>query len=269
MKKLTVHCFIGLFLTLFISGNLTAQKQESNEEIQKIISAMQIIDLAYVDSVDMEKVVADAIVESLKELDPHSAYLSAEEVSKANEPLEGSFEGIGVTFQIYQDTIMVISPVPGGPSEKLGILAGDKIVKINGENATGDKIDNEWVMNHLRGKKGSAVEVGIYRQGKKDLLDFTIIRDKIPLNSIDATFMATDDIGYIRLNRFSKTSLEEFITSVSNLRSEGMDKLILDLRGNSGGYLNTAVELSDEFLGSGKMLVYTEGRTRQAGDHNR
>jgi len=259
MKKLFLISTFGIIFALTGNLDVYAQRLDNNQEIQKIISAMQIIDLAYVDSVDMDKVVADAIVESLKELDPHSAYLSAEEVEKANEPLEGSFEGIGVTFQIYQDTIMVISPVPGGPSEKLGILAGDKIVKINGENSTGDKIDNEWVMQHLRGKKGSTVDVSIYRQGKKELLDFKIVRDKIPLNSIDATFMANEEIGYIRLNRFSKTSQDEFITSVKDLKSKGMTRLILDLRGNSGGYLNTAVELSDEFLPTGKMIVYTEG----------
>jgi carboxyl-terminal processing protease len=259
MKKssfLTVTVVLAVILS---SAQVHAQNYANNQDIQKIVAAMQIIDLAYVDSVDMEEVVSDAIVESLKELDPHSAYLSKEELQKSNEQLEGSFEGIGVTFQLFQDTILVISPVPGGPSEKLGILSGDKIVKIDGEEATGDKIDNEWVFDHLRGPKGSTVDVSIYRQGKKDLLDFTITRDKIPLNSIDATFMAAPGIGYIRLNRFSKTSIDEFTASVSDLRSRGMSRLILDLRGNSGGYLNTAVELSDEFLPFGKLIVYTEG----------
>jgi carboxyl-terminal processing protease len=249
-----------LLLILAISGNIAfGQNTGDKGEIQKMVTAMQIIDLAYVDSVDMEKVVSGAIEKSLRELDPHSAYLSKDEVEKANEPLEGSFEGIGVTFQIYQDTILVISPVPGGPSDKLGILAGDKIVKINDEESTGEDIDNEWVMEHLRGKKGTSVKVSIYRNGKKGLLDYTIVRDKIPLNSIDATFIAAPGIGYIRLNRFSKTSVEEFTKAVADLRAEGMVKLILDLRGNSGGYLNTAIELSDEFLPSGKMIVYTEG----------
>lgn len=235
------------------------QNGASKMEIQKLVSAMQIIDLAYVDSVDMAKLITDAIEESLKELDPHSTYISKEEVEKTNEPLEGSFEGIGVTFQIYEDTILVIAPVPGGPSERLGILAGDKIVKINGEEATGDKVDNDWVFQRLRGKKGTTVDVTIFRQGKTELLDFTIVRDKIPVNSIDATFMAGKDIGYIKLNRFSKTSQEEFDEAIVRLKSEGMTKLILDLRGNSGGYLNTAVDLSDEFLGNGRLIVYTEG----------
>ena len=236
-----------------------AQSIAGNQEIQKIVAAMQIIDLAYVDSVDMDDVVSDAIVKSLKGLDPHSAYISKEDVQKANEPLEGSFEGIGVTFQLFQDTILVISPVPDGPSDKLGILSGDRIVKINNEDATGDKIDNEWVMERLRGKKGTSVDVSIYRNGKNDLLEFTIIRDKIPLHSIDASFMAAPQTGYIRLNRFSKTSIDEFTSAVADLKELGMSKLILDLRGNSGGYLNIAVELADEFLESGKLLVYTEG----------
>jgi carboxyl-terminal processing protease len=259
MKKIFFPLILVCLLVLAINPQSFAQNPASNQEIQKIIAAMQIIELAYVDSVNMDDVVSGAIVESLKELDPHSAYLSKEEVKKANEPLEGSFEGIGVTFQIYKDTILVISPVPGGPSEKLGILSGDKIVIINGEDATGDKITNEWVMERLRGKKGSVVDVSIYRNGKKDLLDFSITRDKIPLNSIDASFMATGNIGYIRLNRFSKTSVDEFKESVFGLKSQGMTELILDLRGNSGGYLNIAVDLADEFLSSGKLIVYTEG----------
>jgi len=249
-----------VLLILTMWGTISfSQNNSDKQEIQKIVTAMQIIDLAYVDSVDMQDIVSGAIVKSLKELDPHSAYISSEEVAKANEPLEGSFEGIGVTFQLFEDTILVISPVPDGPSEKLGILSGDMIVKINGENATGEKIDNEWVMARLRGKKGTSVDVSIYRKGKKDLLEFRIIRDKIPLTSIDASFMAAPGIGYIRLNRFSKTSIEEFTSAITDFKSLGMTKLILDLRGNSGGYLNTAVELADEFLVSGKLILYTEG----------
>jgi carboxyl-terminal processing protease len=255
---------ILILLTLISFGQYNAD----NQEIQKMITAMKIIDLAYVDSVNMEDLVSETIVKTLKELDPHSAYLSKEELQKANEPLEGSFEGIGVTFQIYRDTILVISPVPGGPSEKLGILSGDKIVAINGENATGDKIDNAWVMKRLRGKKGTTVDVSIFRNGRRDLLEYTITRDKIPLNSIDATFMAAPEIGYIRLNRFSKTSLDEFTEAVTALKSRGMTKLILDLRGNSGGYLNTAIELADELLLPGKLIVYTEGLHSERQDYH-
>lgn len=266
MKKITSYLhssFLGvgfaiLILAFFYIGSY-GQSASSKQEIQKLIAAMQIIDLAYVDSIDMQDVVTDAIVKSLKRLDPHSSYISKEDIRKANEPLEGSFEGIGVTFQIYQDTILVISPVPGGPSEKLGILSGDKIVIINGENATGSEINNEWVMERLRGKKGTTVDVSISRKGRAELLEFAIERDKIPLNSIDARFMAAPEIGYIRLNRFSKTSIDEFTEAIAELTSQGMEKLILDLRGNSGGFLNIAVELADEFLDLGRLIVYTEG----------
>ena len=226
MKITFILRSVLLLVVLFVWAHFSmAQSIAGNQEIQKIVAAMQIIDLAYVDSVDMDDVVSDAIVKSLKGLDPHSAYISKEDVQKANEPLEGSFEGIGVTFQLFQDTILVISPVPDGPSDKLGILSGDKILKINNEDATGDKIDNEWVMERLRGKKGTSVDVSIYRNGKKDLLEFTIIRDKIPLHSIDASFMAAPQTGYIRLNRFSD-KITFFLAGLSmtfvvDLTSEG------------------------------------------------
>jgi carboxyl-terminal processing protease len=229
---------------------------------------MQIIKYAYVDSINEPELVENAIIETLKELDPHSAYISKEDIDKANEPLVGSFEGIGVSFQIFKDTILVIAPIPGGPSDKLGILAGDKIVKIDGEDATGSEINNKFVFDKLRGKKGTKVNVGIFRKGKKDLIDYTITRDKIPINSIDAVFMATPDIGYIKLNRFSKTTMEEFQESLKELEDKGMEKLILDLRGNSGGYLNTAVELSDEFLPNNKLVVYTKGLRSPVREYN-
>lgn len=238
---------------------LSAQPDDPKTTIQKFAATMQIIDYFYVDSIDQPELVETAIVEMLKELDPHSVYLSKEEVKKADEPLLGNFEGIGIQFQLFKDTILVISPIPGGPSEKLGILAGDKIVKIDGENATGPEINNEYVQSRLRGEKGTKVDVSILRKGKPELLHFTIIRDQIPLNSLDAAFMATSDIGYIKLNRFSKTTMEEFQKAVDTLKMQGMQKLILDLRYNSGGYLETARELADEFLGAGKMIVYTEG----------
>jgi carboxyl-terminal processing protease len=247
-------------ISILFSCSLFAQSdQETRDQIQKIATLMQIIDYAYVDTVDMPGIVDETIATVLKELDPHSAYITKEDVEKANEPLEGRFEGIGITFQIFKDTILVIAPVPGGPSDKLGIMAGDKIIKIDGKKATGEKIDNQWVMDHLRGEKGTKVDVSIYRKGKRGLLDYTITRDEIPLHSIDATFMITPEIGYIKLNRFSRSSVDEFNESLASLKDEGMKKLILDLRGNSGGYLGTAVDLADEFLDYGKMIVYTKG----------
>ena len=250
----------ALILVFLASSAINLQAQDDpRETMQKFGTALQIIEFAYVDSTDAPELVEKAIIEMLKELDPHSAYISKKEIDKVNEPLEGSFEGIGVTFQLFKDTILVVAPVIGGPSDKLGILAGDKIVKIDGEDATGKKINNKYVMDHLRGDKGTKVEVSIKRGNKKDLLDFTIIRDKIPLTSIDATYMVDTEVGYIKLTRFSKTSMKEFHESIAELREDGMKDLILDLRGNSGGYLNVAIDLSDQFLSSGKLIVYTEG----------
>jgi len=256
-----INTFSLMLLIIFIINPfLKAPAQENPKEtIQKFGTALQIIEFAYVDSTDAPDLVETAIVEMLKDLDPHSAYISKEEIDRVNEPLEGSFEGIGVTFQIFKDTILVVAPVIGGPSDKLGIMAGDKIVKIDGEDATGKKIDNQYVMDRLRGKKGTEVDVAIKRGKNDKLLNFTIVRDKIPLTSIDATYMVEPKIGYIKLTRFSKTSMEEFHESIAELKADGMKDLILDLRGNSGGYLNVAVDLSDQFLSSGKLIVYTEG----------
>lgn len=262
MKLSRFKIFLSLVLIFGLSTILPAQnnsKADPKETSQKFAAALFYIENFYVDTTQPAKLVETAIVNVLKELDPHSAYLSKEELNAANEPLEGSFEGIGVTFQLSKDTILVVSPVPGGPSDKLGILAGDKIVKINNEDAFGSKVNNKWVMDRLRGKKGTSVHVDIFRSGRKDLIPYDIVRDKIPINSIDATFMLPGKTGYIKLNRFSKTSMEEFYASMATLNKSGMQNLILDLRGNSGGFLNTAVELSDEFLDNGKMIVYTEG----------
>ena len=236
-----------------------AQKYDPRTTTQKFASALQIINFAYVDTVFEPDLVEKAIISTLKELDPHSQYISKQDLQKANEPLTGNFEGIGISFQIYKDTLLVISSIPGGPSEKLGILAGDKIVKINNQNICGSFLDNNYVFKRLRGKKGTTVEVSILRKGRKNFIDYAIIRDKIPINSIDAAFMASPDIGYIKLNRFSRTTMDEFRKSNGELKDQGMQKLILDLRGNSGGYLDVAIDLSDEFLNSGKLVVYTKG----------
>ncbi|MDA3944486.1 MAG: S41 family peptidase [Bacteroidetes bacterium] len=254
--------FALLIAFSFLSFSVMSQKAvktDPKETSQKFAAALFYIDNFYVDSTDTPKLVEDAIVTMLKELDPHSSYYSKDDIDAANEPLEGSFEGIGVTFQLLRDTILVVSPVPGGPSEELGILAGDRILKINGEEAFGKKVTNKFVMDRLRGKKGTTVNVSILRNYNPDLIDYTIIRDKIPIHSIDATYMLDKDIGYIKLNRFSKTSMEEYYHSMEELKKGGMEHLILDLRGNSGGFLNVAVELSDEFLDEGKLIVYTEG----------
>ncbi len=257
-----IHRFVKLAFVavLVLTSTFTfAQADKTRQTTQKFATTLQIIEFGYVDSIDAPDLVEKAIIAMLKELDPHSSYISSDDVRRVNEPLESEFEGIGVTFQMFNDTILVVAPVPGGPSDKLGILAGDKIIKINGEDAFGPKVNNEFVMERLRGKKGTTVEVSILRSDKKDLIDFSIVRDKIPLNSIDATYMAAPGIGYIKLTRFAKSSMTEFHESVVKLRGQGMKDLILDLRGNSGGFLNVAVELSDQFLPADKLIVYTEG----------
>jgi carboxyl-terminal processing protease len=252
-----------LLLPITVFGQYNAQKNvkelDQDKTTRKMSTLFYYINNFYVDTLDMPDLVEKAFVQTLKQLDPHSAYISAKDVQKADEPLKGSFEGVGITFQLFKDTILVVSPIPGGPSDKVGIRAGDKILTVDGEEAFGESINNKWVMEHLRGKKDTKVVVGIYRKGNDDLIDFEIIRDKIPINSLDASFMLDEKTGYIKLNRFSKTSLDEFNEAIGELKKQGLENLIFDLRGNGGGYLGTAMTISDEFLKKDKLIVYTEG----------
>lgn len=248
-----------LLFFLFLVPSEALLSQSRPDQAEKFRRALRIISFAYVDPVEEEELVEDAIRGMLKELDPHSVYLSKEELQRANEPLQGSFEGIGVQFNIINDTIVVVSPVPGGPSEKVGIIPGDKIVFIDGEPSTGSRINNEFVMERLRGTRGTTVTVGVFRRGSSDILDFTITRDRIPINSLDAAFMATPDIGYIKLNRFSRTTMNEFNEALTDLMTQGMQHLILDLSYNSGGFLDVAIDLADQFLDRDNLIVYTEG----------
>ena len=238
----------------------TAQNQSKTQmNAQKLGTTLYLIENFYVDTANIDKVTEDAIVAALKELDPHSAYISKKDVEKTNEPLVGSFEGIGVTFQLIRDTITVISPTAGGPSEKVGIMAGDQFIRIDGEESVGKKVDNEYVQKHLRGKKGTKVTVSVKRGNDPELIDFEIIRDKIPLNSINAYYMLDKHVGYIKLDRFAQESTKEFKEAFTKLQGEGMESLIFDLRGNTGGYLNTAIEMVDQFLTKDKLIVFTEG----------
>lgn len=252
-----------IILPVSVFGQYNTKKNvtelDQNKTTRKMSSLFYYINNFYVDTLDMPALVEHAFKQTLKELDPHSAYIPAKDVAKTDEPLQGSFEGVGITFQLFKDTILVVSPIPGGPSDKVGIMAGDKIIKVDGEDAYGEDINNQWVMDHLKGKKGTKVVVAIYRRGNKELIDFEIIRDKIPINSLDASFMLDDKTGYIKLNRFSKTSLDEFNEAIVELKEKGLENLIFDLRGNGGGYLGTAMTISDEFLPEGKLIVYTEG----------
>jgi carboxyl-terminal processing protease len=251
-----------LVVACLVSFAATAQNQPQSKgqvNAQKLATTLYLIENFYVDTANIDKVTEDAIVAALKELDPHSAYISKKDVEKANEPLVGSFEGIGVTYQLIRDTVTVISPTAGGPSEKVGIMAGDQFIKIDGEDAFGKKVDNEYVQKHLRGKKGTKVTVSVKRGNNPELIDFEIIRDKIPLNSINAAYMLDDHVGYIKLDRFAQESTKEFKEAFAKLQGQGMESLIFDLRGNTGGYLNTAIELVDQFLTENQLIVFTEG----------
>jgi len=257
---------VFIVLISFAGSGQNNNKQDQSG-VKKYVSLMQMIKYAYVDTVNEAKLVEKAIVETLKELDPHSLYISKKDLQRANEELVGNFEGIGVQFEIFRDTINIVHPIPGGPSEKLGILSGDKIVKIESEDVTGKKITNQFVFDRLRGKKGTKVNITIYRPGRKGLLDFTIVRDKIPINSIDASYIIEPGIGYINLTRFSSTSMKEFSDAMAKLDQQGMKSLILDLRNNGGGYMNTAIDLADQFLDARKLIVYTQGRMSPREDY--
>ena len=221
----------------------------------------------YVDSVDEQKLVEDAIRGMLDKLDPHSSYATPKEVKELNEPLNGNFEGIGVQFNMMDDTLVVIQPVTNGPSEKVGIIAGDRIVSVNDTAIAGVKMSKEEIMKRLRGPKGTKVELGVVRLGIKDKLKFTVVRDKIPVHSIDATYMIRPGIGYIRIGNFGAQTYEEFVESIEKLRALGMKDMILDLQENGGGYLKAAVDIADEFLERGDMIVYTDGRKVQRSEY--
>lgn len=229
---------------------------------------LNLLDNYYVEDANVDSLVEIGITEILKKLDPHSVYMNAEEIKKANEPLEGNFEGVGIQFQIYQDTIQVVHVIAGGPSQKVGVQDGDKIVFVDTANVAGIGINNDGVFKKLRGKKGTKVMLKIKRPGESDLLSFEIIRDKIPIFAIGAQYMATPEIGYVKLERFSATATEETQAAIDSLKKLGAKKIILDLTSNGGGYLNQAHALSDLFLSNGKLVVYSEGRSQPRIDLN-
>jgi carboxyl-terminal processing protease len=254
MDRLKIFTVL-VFRYLFVPAGLA----QWNPEALKLAQVMDKVSRFYVDSIDDAQVVENTIEKMLHELDPHSSYLSKEELAELSEQLEGEFEGIGVSFNILEDTIYIIRAISGGPSEKVGIMAGDRIVKVEEELVAGTGITTRDVQRLLKGPKGTRVDVSIHRRGEAELLDFNITRDKIPVFSLDASYMVNDRVGYVKLARFSHTSIEEFETAVKNLKSEGMEDLILDLSGNGGGWLPVAVELTDHFLSGDKEIVRTEG----------
>ena len=260
-KTLFLRFFV--FSLIFLPLPLHAQFRMGHNDdtpLRKLQYAEVAITNLYVDSVDEKKLVEDAIRGMLNKLDPHSSYSTPKEVKELNEPLNGNFEGIGVQFNMFEDTLLVIQPVTNGPSEKVGILAGDRIVSVNDTAIAGVKMSKEEIMKRLRGPKGTKVHLGIVRQGIKDRLKFMVVRDKIPVKSVDATYMIRPTIGYIRIGNFGATTYSEFLESLEKLRKEGMESLILDLQENGGGYLKAAVDVANEFLQKGDLIVYTEGR---------
>lgn len=253
MKK---HLII--FLSIISSTVVYGQGYTSIQQ-RKLNNAITAITSLYVDSVSDKKLVETAIEAMLKKLDPHSSYIPKEEVERVNEPLEGSFEGVGIQFQLLDDTLLVVQTVSGSPSEKVGVLPGDRMIYINDELIAGVGMQNSGIMKRLRGPKGSEVNVKIKRNGKAELLLFKITRDKIPVFSIDASYMIGKDIGYIKINNFGGTTVDEFQKAFTKLSKMGMKSLILSLKGNGGGYLNAAHQLADEFLNRNKLIVYTQG----------
>ena len=251
------YCLLLTLTSILICNTLSAQ---SNQAARKLQLAEFAISRLYVDEVNEEELVEKAITSMLEELDPHSTYTNAEEARKMNEPLEGEFEGIGIQFQMMEDTLLVVQPVSGGPSEKVGILAGDRITAVEDTLIAGVKMSTEEIMSRLRGPKGSVVKLTVIRRDIDEPLTFEVKRDKIPIYSLDASYMIAPTIGYIRLNKFGANTIEEFQAALSKLQGQGMKDLILDLQGNGGGYLNAAIDLANEFLPQKSLIVYTEGK---------
>jgi len=267
------NIFLPIFLALAVSvGIVIGRMLPSDTEVQyhsiikskndKINNILNIIEENYVDTVNRNELAESAIPAILKKLDPHSIYIPARDLQRANEPLQGNFEGIGISFNMLTDTILVISTIPGGPSEKLGLLPGDKIIYVNDSLVAGKKIADEDVMGMLKGPKGTVVRIKVLRSGHKELIPFEITRDKIPIYSVDVDYMVNDNTGYIRINSFAVNTYEEFLNGLLDIKSKGMKKLILDLRGNSGGVMEAAIRIANEFLKEDQLIVYTLGRSQ-------
>ncbi len=251
----------GILMGLYINKGVN-RRQVNVEGGSKFDEVMWYVGNDYVDAPEEDKLQDDAIAAMMEKLDPHSAYISLKEFNEVNDPLLGSFDGIGVQFRLEKDTIAIVSVIKGGPSEKVGILAGDRIIYVDDTLVAGKKLTNEDVMRKLKGPKGTKVDVRVLRRDVVGLLDFTITRAAIPTYSVDIAYMLDDSIGYLKLSKFSATTVKEFKQGIGDLRSQGMEKLIFDLRGNTGGYLAAAVDIADEFLPKGSLIVYTEGRNR-------
>lgn len=261
--RLPLVLCLGLAAGIFVGATFNTKKSSAdvNKDVQKFREILTQINEEYVDTVSTSALVDDAIQHILQKLDPHSAYIPVTDRIAANEDLRGNFDGIGVEFNIFNDTIVVVTPLSGGPSEALGVQSGDKIIRVDGKEMAGVGVSTADVMKALKGPRGTEVKVTIKRRAEE--IDYTIVRDKIPQYSVDVAYMVDKETGYIKVNRFSATTYEEFQTSMKKLKEQGMKKLVLDLQGNPGGYMNMAIDMADEFLSSGKTIVTQKGKDRK------
>lgn len=256
---------IGTFYANHFSGNKLGIINTSSNKLNALL---RIIDDQYVDTVNMGELVEEAMPQILSELDPHSSYIPAKDLEAVNADLKGSFSGIGIQFTIQNDTIHVNSVIQGGPSEKVGLMAVDRIVEVDDSAFVGKIVTNSEAMKRLKGEKGSKVKLGVYRPGEKDLLHFTVIRGNIPVKSIDAAYMINEKVGYIKVNKFGETTYPELLIALAKLNQKNCEGLIVDLRGNTGGYMAAAIQMVNEFLPNNRLIVYTQGRKSPREDYN-
>jgi carboxyl-terminal processing protease len=252
----------GIWLGLFINQKPERSSLTVYPRADKLSSILSYIENQYVDTVSMENLVESTIPTMLKHLDPHSVYIPASDLQTVNEPLDGGFDGIGVTFNMPNDTVVIISTIVGGPSERVGLQPGDRIITINDSLVAGVSFNQNNIVTMLKGPTGTKVTVGILRQGLNEIVNFEITRDKIPIYSVDVSFMLNQEVGYIKISRFARTTYSEFIEAIDKLQEQGMKKIIIDLRNNNGGYLDAATNIANEFLPEGKLIVYTQGKAR-------
>lgn len=265
-KKLII--FLPLIISISIVLGITVGTQFSNRKYisnndRKLNTILNMVSDGYVDTIDVNKIIEQTIPHMLNNLDPHTVYIPAKDLTEVNNELDGSFSGIGISFFIMNDTVRIVEVLSGGPSEKAGLIAGDKIVSVNDTSFTGSKVTNQEVFKKLRGIKGSSIKLGIKRSSSDKVLSYDLIRGDIPVNSIDAAYMVEKEIGYVKINKFARTTYDEFLQALVKLKNEGAERYILDLRGNGGGFMEMAILMANEFLPENSLIVYTQGREKK------